>query len=315
MLSPAFVKAHVLRATVTALFGLVCACGTEGQTPDAPGGSAGAGGGNAGAGAGTGGTAGGGAPAAGSGGSAGGSGASAAGTGGSVGGGGASGASTGGAAGSAGTSGGGIGGAAGGGGTAQTSGNGGGAGSGGMSGNAGGGGTLVLTSPAFANVDGCSLENPSPCAVFPDENVSYEDNANISPELHWTGVPAGTQSFAIVLFDVTFGQAHWAIWNIPGDVTMLAADVPQDTAMPATPAGSQQANANFAPGGDGYFGPHLPCNVFRFEIYALSLATFSPMDPTSAVLVSIELQELREPELVGFATLTGRSDDYMTTCD
>lgn len=141
------------------------------------------------------------------------------------------------------------------------------------------------------------------------------ENANLSPELSWTGAPAGTQSFALVLFDVTYGQAHWALWNIPADVTTLAANVPKDTATPATPAGSRQANANFATtGGDGYFGPHIPCNVFEFELYALSTSTFSPMDPESSVLVSIELQELGDPVL-GVAKLTGRANDYGMTCE
>jgi Raf kinase inhibitor-like YbhB/YbcL family protein len=185
---------------------------------------------------------------------------------------------------------------------------------GGTAGSAQGGGTFTLESPAFRNVAGCSLETPDPCEVFPDENVSYMDRPNISPELRWAGVPAGTQSFALVLFDVTYGQTHWALWNIPANVTVLAANVAKDTAMPATPAGARQSNANFAPGGDGYFGPHLPCNVFQFVLYALSTSTFSPMDPESAVLVGIELQELGDPVL-GKATLTGRASDYMMTCE
>jgi Raf kinase inhibitor-like YbhB/YbcL family protein len=177
------------------------------------------------------------------------------------------------------------------------------------------GATFSVTSPAFQNAAGCSVENPGSCEVFPDENVSYMGNANLSPELHWSGAPAGTQSFAVVLFDVTFGQAHWVVWNIPASVSMLASNVPRDMALLSTPAGAQQANANFATeGGDGYFGPHLPCNVFEFEVYALSLDTFAPMDPESAVLVSIELQELGEPVL-GVAKLTGRSNDYGMSCE
>jgi len=177
----------------------------------------------------------------------------------------------------------------------------------------GGGSTFVLTSPAFENVEGCSVQTPSPCAIFPDENVSYMENANVSPELSWTGAPAGTQSFALVLFDVTFGQAHWALWNVPAEATMLAADVPDDTKLLVTPAGAEQANANFATtSDDGYFGPHLPCNVFELQLYALSLDTFSPTDPDSSVLVSIELQNLEE--VLGIATLAARSGDYGTSC-
>jgi Raf kinase inhibitor-like YbhB/YbcL family protein len=218
----------------------------------------------------------------------------------------------GGAGGSAGTAGGGSG--AGAGGSAGSTASGGSAGSSG-SGGTGTAGTLKLTTPAFEDVPGCSVENPSVCDVFPDENVSYMGNANISPELSWTGAPAGTQSFAVVLFDATYGQAHWALWNIPADVNMLAANVPQDTATPATPAGSRQANANFATTSeDGYFGPHIPCNVFEIQLYALSTSTFSPMSPESAVLVSIELQELGDTVL-DVAKVSARANDYGQTCN
>ena len=164
----------------------------------------------------------------------------------------------------------------------------------------------MLTSPALESVMGCSVENPNVCGVFSDENVSYLESANVSPELHWTGAPPGTQSFALVLFDVTFGQAHWVLWNIAADTSALAENVAKDTATPPTPAGSRQANANFATtGGDGYFGPHVPCNVFELRLYALSMTAFSPMDPESSVLVSIELQELGDAVL-GVARLAGR---------
>jgi Raf kinase inhibitor-like YbhB/YbcL family protein len=215
---------------------------------------------------------------------------------------------------SGGASTGGAGGSSNSGGTEPTD-SGGGAGSGGDPGSGGGAGvTFPLTSPAFDGIPGCSFEDPSPCAIIPDENVSYMENANVSPELHWTDVPAGTQSFALVLYDATFGQAHWVLWNIPADAVMLAADVPKDTKMPATPAGSEQANANFADTSvDGYFGPHLPCNVFEFQLFALALPTFTPADPDSAVLVHIELQKLGDP-LLGIAKLSGRSGDYGMTC-
>jgi phosphatidylethanolamine-binding protein (PEBP) family uncharacterized protein len=185
---------------------------------------------------------------------------------------------------------------------------------GGAAGSAGAGSAFVLTSPALDDVAGCSVDNPSPCDVFPDANVSYMGNANVSPELHWSGAPPGTMSFALVLFDATFGQAHWALWNIPSTLTGLAADVPKDTATPAAVPGSRQANANFATtGGDGYFGPHVPCNVFELQLYALSVSSLAPMSPDSAVLVSIELQELGDTVL-GVAKLTGRSNDYMMAC-
>jgi phosphatidylethanolamine-binding protein (PEBP) family uncharacterized protein len=186
---------------------------------------------------------------------------------------------------------------------------------GGAPGSGGEEGTVfTLTSPAFENVAGCSVENPVPCNLFPDENVIYLDNANISPELHWSDAPPGTMSFALELRDATYGQAHWVLWNIPADLDLLAADVDQDTTNPPEPVGSQQANANFSTiEGDGYFGPHLPCNVFEFKLYALSLSTFTPERPDSSVLVAIELENLGE-EVLGIARLTGRSLNDMSMC-
>ncbi len=66
---------------------------------------------------------------------------------------------------------------------------------------------------------------PKTCDVFPNENLSYVKSMNVSPELSWSGAPAGTQSYAILLEDVTINQAHWVIWNIAGSVSTVAANI------------------------------------------------------------------------------------------
>jgi phosphatidylethanolamine-binding protein (PEBP) family uncharacterized protein len=113
-------------------------------------------------------------------------------------------------------------------------------------------------------------------------------------------------SFAITLFDVTFGQPHWVMWDIPGSATGLPAAIEEGTATPSVPPGSRQASATFAPA-VGYFGPQAPCNVFQFEVYALSIAKFEPEEPELAALVRTELQELG-PEVLARATITARTN-------
>ena len=82
--------------------------------------------------------------------------------------------------------------------------------------------------------------------------------------------------------------------------------------MPAHPAGSTQSNATFADG-SGYFGPQAACNVYQFELFALSVDTFTPTQPDYVALVRAELQEATESTL-GRATLTARSN-YMMQCE
>lgn len=128
---------------------------------------------------------------------------------------------------------------------------------------------------------------------------------NVSPELAWTNVPAGTKSFALKFTDVSFGQTHWAIWNIPGTLLSVQAGIPSDSATPTFPEGATQTNATFADG-DGYYGPQAPCNVYEFVLYALDVETFNPTQPAYVTLVVDELEALGD-SILGRATLAGRN--------
>ncbi len=57
---------------------------------------------------------------------------------------------------------------------------------------------------------------------------------NLSPQLAWSDVPAGTKSFAITMYDpdapTGSGFWHWAIYNVPADVASLEQGAGTDSA-------------------------------------------------------------------------------------
>ncbi|MCY0389229.1 YbhB/YbcL family Raf kinase inhibitor-like protein [Robbsia sp. Bb-Pol-6] len=66
-------------------------------------------------------------------------------------------------------------------------------------------------------------------ATFPPQREANGGSChsdNVSPPLAWTGVPAGTRSFAVVMSDPDgrsgLGVVHWIHYGLPGDLTQLA---------------------------------------------------------------------------------------------
>jgi Raf kinase inhibitor-like YbhB/YbcL family protein len=95
----------------------------------------------------------------------------------------------------------------------------------------------------------------------------------VSPELKWTNVPAGTVSFVVNMLDPdvsiqrgTETQPHWIVWNIPATATGLPEGVKPGADLPD---GSHQISAS----GPQYRGPGAaatgPLHHYTFEVYAL----------------------------------------------
>jgi Raf kinase inhibitor-like YbhB/YbcL family protein len=98
----------------------------------------------------------------------------------------------------------------------------------------------------------------------------------VSPELKWTNVPAGTQSIVVNMLDpdvsvnrTTETQPHWIVWNIPA-IPATATGLPEGVKPGAEqPDGMRQISAS----GPQYRGPGAaatgPLHHYTFEVYAL----------------------------------------------
>lgn len=158
-----------------------------------------------------------------------------------------------------------------------------------------GGPGLTLTSPDFE--DGGIIPN----------KYTQADPKPVSPKLEWSHVPAGTQSFVLLLHDPdvalqkkTDDVTHWMIFNIPGTATELAGDQP---AEPKLPDGTIQIK-NLR-GGVGYMGPGAPpagpYHHYTFELFALDTKLDLGPDATRDQVVSA-----MQGHILGRGILVGR---------
>lgn len=111
---------------------------------------------------------------------------------------------------------------------------------------------------------------------------------NISPQLSWSGAPAGTQSYAITVYDpdapTGSGWWHWVVINIPASVTSIAkgAGVADGNVLAA---GAQQVRTDFGAPGFGGACPPVGDKPHRyiFTVYALKVPKLDvPADATAA---------------------------------
>jgi Raf kinase inhibitor-like YbhB/YbcL family protein len=119
---------------------------------------------------------------------------------------------------------------------------------------------------------------------------------NVSPELHWSGVPAGTKSLALTVYDpdapTGSGWWHWLIFNMDPKTTSLPANA-GDVSAKLAPAGSVQSRTDF--GRTGYGGPCPPAgdkpHRYIFTLFALDVAQL-PLDETApAAMVGFNLNQ------------------------
>ncbi len=121
---------------------------------------------------------------------------------------------------------------------------------------------LILTSSAFA--EGGAIPAEHTC-----------DGADVSPPLAWSGTPTGTVTFALIVDDPDApggSWVHWVLFNLPGNLTALPADVPKTDQLSQFGAAQQGRNDFRRVGYNGPCPPRGRPHHYVFRLYALSVA-------------------------------------------
>jgi Raf kinase inhibitor-like YbhB/YbcL family protein len=159
---------------------------------------------------------------------------------------------------------------------------------------------LIMTSSAWE--DGGVIPNKYTQAA--------EGGMAVSPELKWSQVPMGTQSFVLLVHDpepiLNKGSkmdiTHWLIWNIPGTSTGL----PEGVAQGELPDGSRQVSLR----SNAYMGmgaPAGPYHHYTFELYALDTKLDVPQGmPAQAADTRTAVVNAMDGHVLGKAVLVAR---------
>jgi hypothetical protein len=130
-----------------------------------------------------------------------------------------------------------------------------------------------------------------------------------SPQLSWTGAPEGTRSYAVTVYDPDApsmsGLWHWAVVNIPADVTSLPARAGDDAGS-GLPDGAYQLpnDARAARFIGGAPPPGHGEHRYYITVHALDVENIEfPADGTPAFLVFT-----MGPHTLGRATLVATAE-------
>ncbi len=148
--------------------------------------------------------------------------------------------------------------------------------------------SLTVTSPDIA--DG----KPLPLAQV--SGIMGAGGEECSPELHWSGAPEGTRSFAVTCYDpdapTASGFWHWAVCDIPSTVDHLPRNagndlgegIPEGAVILAGDAGNARYIGAAPPKGHG---PHR----YFFVVHAVDVPR-------------LELDSSTRPAILGFMLFT-----------
>ncbi len=137
--------------------------------------------------------------------------------------------------------------------------------------------------------------------AIPDKYACH--GKNISPPLTWSGTPAGTESFTIILDDpdavkvIGYIWVHWVLFNLPAQDSGLNEGIADDAHLPDGSLNGMNGFSHY-----GYGGPCPPngSHNYRFTLYALdSKLTLDPGSKKDDVLQAIQGHGPAQAELIG----------------
>lgn len=147
---------------------------------------------------------------------------------------------------------------------------------------------LTLKSPAFSNN-----------GAIPREYTC--DDVDSAPALEWSGAPAGTKSFVLIVDDPDapdpkapkMTYVHWVVYELPAGST----GIPKGGKLPA---GAREGKNDWKR--TGYGGPCPPIGRHRyyFKLYALDTSLGDLKSPTKAQITpAMQGHILEQATLVG----------------
>jgi Raf kinase inhibitor-like YbhB/YbcL family protein len=130
------------------------------------------------------------------------------------------------------------------------------------------------------------------------------DGGNVSPALRWSGPPAATKSFAIVLVDLSgsppLGVAHWVAYDIAASKTGL------NEGEASQPSNAFKSGKNGF-GLVGYFGPCPPAGEKAHPYTFVLMATDLAPGTLTAGMTRDELAAALKGHIIGRTTLVLRA--------
>ena len=158
-------------------------------------------------------------------------------------------------------------------------------------------------------IAGCSSSAPEPQSnssmqvksdsfaagqAIPDKYTAY--GSNVSPQLSWSGAPASTKTFVLLVEDPDAPRAqpfvHWLVFNIPATTTSV-------NEGQAISGGTPGNNDN---GQAAYYGPKPPSGThhYHFKVFAIDEAlNLNGAPGKDEVMKAISGHTLAQGEVVG----------------